>query len=301
MKARDAALSWTEALPADIPRDSFRRFATAGADRFLLLDSLLCALKLHYSVVRFAGSRHFFVSSRLKERPRSVLLAHYDAACGSPGANDNASSVFILILAALELSREADGPWMVIFTDKEEVSGALGIRAQGAYTLALGLKNTGLAKAGFYVFDSCGRGDTLIFSTIADNLTKNEGGRGAASARKKLLDLRNAAFKAAGRSFDNFMLLPAPFSDDAGFLHAGLAAQMITVLPRAEAAAFASLSRARPEYIGALVSSAPRQIVEEGLLPGTWRMLNGPDDSEDKLSAQLIPQLVKFAVSLEKN
>lgn len=285
-------------LPSDPPYHKFNEFIDPSADRFKVLFALLTELDLHFSVVNFAESRHFFISSSTKERPASVLVAHYDAAEGSPGANDNASSVFILISVAMELygaECKNKKPWMVILTDNEELGGT-GIRSQGSYLLGRGLKNTDLAGAAFYVFDSCGRGDTLIISTITDYILKNETGGSIAVVRKRRDDLRNNAFSAAQRSqMNNFMLLPAPFSDDAGFLYAGLASQMLTMLPRDEAASFASLSRSRPEYVNALVSSKIRAGIDPSKLPETWNILNTPDDTAEKLTPENIPSLIKLA------
>ncbi|MDR2468197.1 MAG: Zn-dependent exopeptidase M28 [Spirochaetaceae bacterium] len=283
------------------PYHKFSEFINPVHDRFTVLNALLSELDFHYSVVQFGDSRHFFVSSTGKERPARVLAAHYDSVTGSPGANDNASSVFILVRAALELKKKTGIPWMVIFTDNEELAGEKGIRAQGSYLLGRGLKNTDLAGADFFVFDSCGRGDTLIISTTADYIMKKETGGGIATAQKKLKDLRNNAMLAAEHSSQqHYMLLPTPFSDDAGFLHAGLAAQMITTLPGSEAAAFASLSRANPRYTHALFNRDLQKELDMTLLPATWNRLNGPEDTEEFLTPEYFAGMVKFAITLAR-
>jgi hypothetical protein len=228
-----------------------------------------------------------------------VFLAHYDAATDSPGANDNASGVFVLLATAIELNKRPNQPWLIIFTDKEEISAGEGLRAQGSFLLAKGLKSTGFADADFYVFDACGRGDTLIISTIADYLLKNEAGLGVAQIQKKLQDLRDRAIAAIGSSFSGRqILLATPFSDDAGFLRAGLAAQTITVLPKDEAASFTRLSRVHPEYIGALVSREYREGLDADQIPRTWRLINGPNDKFAELNPEILPLVAKFAVNL---
>jgi hypothetical protein len=282
------------------PYHRFADFIDRSKDRWTILNELFIELDFHYSVVPFAGSRHFFVSSRSKERPRTVLAAHYDSVADSPGANDNASSVFMLIHTAIELYRQrAAPPWLFIFTDNEETDAERGIQAQGAYLLGRGLKNTALCAADFYVLDSSGRGDTLVISTMADSLMKKEQGGGIASAQKRLHDLRNNALAAAERSaIRNFMLLPAPFSDDAGFLYAGLSAQMLTVLPAAEAAAFASLSRSQPRYVRALTSREERQGLDMSLLPETWSLINTPRDTPESLTPEHLSGFLSFTRAL---
>jgi hypothetical protein len=282
------------------PYKWFESFVSGESDRFDSLDAILRSLRLQYSIVKIGGSRHFFVTSAVKSKPPAVFLAHYDAAPGSSGANDNASGVFVLLAAALELNKKPGQPWLVIFTDKEEISAGEGLRAQGSFLLAKGLKGTGFADADFYVFDACGRGDTLIISTIADHLLKNEAGLGAAQIQKKLHDLRQRAITAAiGSHFrDRHILLATPFSDDAGFLRAGLAAQTITILPKDEAASFTRLSRVHPEYIGALVNREHRDGLDTNQIPLTWRLINSPDDKLDGLNPEILPLVSKFAVNL---
>lgn len=281
------------------PWRRFSEFLGSPNGRCSVLNEILTELQFHFSVVDMGGSRHFFVSSTGKERPRRVLVAHYDSVTGSDGANDNASSVFVLICAAQILAQKTNIPWMMIFTDNEELAGNKGIRAQGSYLLGKALKNTDLACASFFVFDSCGRGDTLIISTSADLLIKNETGGGIAHTQKDLKNLRDTAMNAAGHSvLKNYMLLPTPFSDDVGFLQAGLTAQMLTMLPADEAAAFAQLSRANPKYIQALINRDLQEELDMNALPSTWQFLNGPDDTEDNLTPEYFPGIIKYAVQL---
>ena len=282
------------------PYHRFKDFIDRSKDRQTILNELFIELDFHYSVVPFAGSRHFLVSSRSKEHPRTALVAHYDSVEGSPGANDNASSVFMLIHTAIELYRRpAAPPWLFIFTDNEETNAERGIQGQGAYALGRALKNTALGSSDFYVLDSCGRGDTLLISTTADYLMKKEHGGGIASAQKRLHDLRSHALMTAERtSIHNFMLLPAPFSDDAGLLYAGLSAQLLTVLPAAEAAAFASLSRSQPRYVRALTSREERHGLDVSRLPETWSLLNTPRDTLESLTPEHLGGFLSFTLAL---
>ncbi|MDR2019758.1 MAG: M28 family peptidase [Treponema sp.] len=292
-----------------MPYDRFDSFIAPGADRFLLLRDLLAKLGLHFSVIPLAGNRHFFIGPESaaslpgqgKNRPalrgRTVLAAHYDRAAASPGANDNSAAVFMLIETALKLREAENRNWLVIFTDKEELGRDEGIRDQGSYSLAAGLKKLGLRE--LFIFDACGAGDTLIISTAADHLMKDEAGPGIARARRQVRNLRNRALETARNLLmEKVLLLPTPFSDDAGLLRAGLPAQTITVLPAKEAAAFAALLRKDPGIAAALLSREARDSRGPRLIPETWRSLNGPGDSPLRLTPQHYRGVVRFALAL---
>jgi hypothetical protein len=267
----------------------FEEFISPGVDRFSLLCSVLRENNLNPVVLETAGKRHIVVGDGSSRQP-VILAAHYDRVEGSPGANDNSAAVFMLIEAARELCAGA----LVVFTDKEELSGGEGIEEQGAYSLALYLKEQGRGKSRVYCFDACGAGDTLIVSTAADHLLKNREGQAAALCRR-VQALRSEALRIAREArIEKVLLLPTPFSDDAGFLRAGIAAQTITVLPQKEAAAFASLVRTRDEAASSLVSGPS----DRRLLPETWRSLNGPGDSPLRLTAEHWKQVVLFAQML---
>jgi hypothetical protein len=227
------------------------------------------------------------------------MAAHYDRAAGSPGANDNSAAVFMLLEAALKMREERQRNALIIFTDKEELSPGEGIQKQGAYGLAKKLQETALKDCRYFIFDACGSGDTLIISTMADHLLKNEGGHEAAQWRRTVKALRDAALQTARNCMmEKVLLAPTPFSDDAGFLRAGLAAQTITVLPSTEAAGLASLLRNKPEFINALISRDAQTAGGELPLPETWRIFNSPADSPDRLTPKNFSGVVKFACAL---
>jgi hypothetical protein len=298
-------------LRGNPPYHRFREFIASGADRFGVLISLLDEAGLPFLTRDIAGNRHVFVFP--KERPfpnpqsagpLPVLVAHYDRTADSPGANDNSAAVFLLTETAMKLRERGNENWLVIFTDKEELSSGQGIRDQGAYTLAGALRKAGLKGNRFYIFDACGTGDTLIISTTADHLMKSEEGKneafanmGIARARKQVQSLRNRALETARRLvMDKVLLAPTPFSDDAGFLRAGIAAQTITVLPAAEAARLAALQH-KSGFTDALVSreASPRF---RRFIPETWRTLNSPGDTISRLTPEHFKRVVRFAGEL---
>ncbi|GHV73686.1 hypothetical protein AGMMS49940_09880 [Spirochaetia bacterium] len=287
----------------------FTDFIAPGADRYSILAELLEEMGFGYSSIALGAPkgrqlRHFLVFPRRGQgfhpgRLPTVLTAHYDRAEGSPGANDNSAAVFMLLEAALKMRDEQQRNALIIFTDKEELSPGEGIREQGSYGLAKRLQKTALRDCRYFIFDACGSGDTLVISTMADHLLKNEGGLEAARRRQTVKALRDDALQTARQiGMKKVLLAPTPFSDDAGFLQAGLAAQTITMLPSQEAAALASLLRTKPACINALVSRDAQKTGETLPLPETWRIFNSPADGPERLTPKNFDRVVAFACAL---
>jgi hypothetical protein len=297
---------------AEPPYNRFFDFIAPGADRFGILKNMLEELHFNSMVLPIAGNRHFFVfpwgqslqfSSKngfpFRGQSPIVLAAHYDRVPQSPGANDNSAAVFQLIKTALRLEARMIGNWIIIFTDKEELSAGEGITNQGSYTLAETLLKGGLSKARVYIFDACGAGDTLIISTTTDHLLRNDTGPGIRKAKQHIQGLRDHALEAARNlNLQKVLLLPTPFSDDAGFLRAGIPAQTITMLPGAEASPFAALLRGQPDFSDALLSREIQETANKQRIPKTWRSLNGPADSHLRLTPEYYDQIVRFAIDL---
>jgi hypothetical protein len=288
----------------------FKEFIALDTDRYGMLKSLLDELSLRPQVITISGNRHFFVASPdqgpVKGWPPGkqhgiILVAHYDRVADSPGANDNSAAVFELIEAALRLRQAGVHSWLIIFTDKEELHAGEGIRDQGSYSLAKGLRDIGFRNSRFYIFDACGSGDTLIISTMADHVMRDEQGLGIIKTRHLVQQLRNQALETVrALNMDRVQLIPTPFSDDAGFFRAGIAAQTITMLPAAEAAAFGSLLRNRPDFADVLVSREVQASYDRRLIPATWRRMNGPEDSYYRLTPQNFSVVVRFICALCK-
>lgn len=308
------------------PYHRFAEFIEAGADRRHILRSLLGEMGLPFSKVTIAGNCHFFVGpeppfrlpvpQRSESRPphptnhspneviREVnlevnLCAHYDRVAGSPGANDNSAAVFQLIETAMKLRDAQKAGWLVILTDKEELSPGEHIRDQGSYTLARALREAGRGGGEFFIFDACGVGDTLIISTMADYMMKDTDGLEIARVRRQTKRLRNRALETARKlSMDKVLLAPVPFSDDLGFLGGGITAQTITVLPTKEASELASNLRGAPGFTGALIKGELRTPRLLSLIPETWRSLNSSEDRAEHLTPEHYKQVVRFAAAL---
>jgi hypothetical protein len=286
----------------------FQEFIALTTDRYSMLKSLLDELHFKPQVITISGNRHFFLSSASHgsvkcwppvRQNRTILVAHYDRVADSPGANDNSAAVFELIEAALKLRRAGVHSWLIIFTDKEELHPGEGIRDQGSYTLAKGLRDIGFGNSRFYIFDACGSGDTLIISTMADHIMRTEQGLGIVKTRHLVQQLRNQALEAVRYlNMDRVRLIPTPFSDDAGFLRAGIAAQTITMLPATEAMAFGSLIRCKPDFADVLINREAQETYDRRLIPATWKRMNGPEDSYSTLTPQHFSQVVRFICAL---
>jgi hypothetical protein len=280
----------------------FRDFIAPGADRSGLIEAFLEKARLPYRTATIGGNRHILVAppppeeNFLRRRP-TILVAHYDRAEGSPGANDNSAAVFLLIETALVLWEEGTKNWVIIFTDKEELKPGEPLQNQGSYGLALGLKGTGMENAHIFCFDACGAGDTLIISSTAELLTRRTG---EGSLMKPLIqELREKALAAARNlRMAKVLLLPTPFSDDAGFFAASVAAQTITMLPSAEARDLVLTLRKNPQFADALVNRESRDTQNRRLIPETWRNCNSPSDSHLRLTPQYFRLVVRFACAL---
>jgi hypothetical protein len=282
-----------------------------STDRFERLRSIVSAAGLAESgdrhIVRVANAAgrpcpHFLISAEtqhLERKPPAVLLAHYDAAEGSPGANDNAAAVFMLLGLAQQLRREHIPDWLIIFTGGEELARGESVTNQGSYTLARCFARTSLASSRFFILDCMGRGDTVVISTTAGLLARGSTA-GAAAMAHKTRALRERALAACARAGqDRVLLLPAPFSDDAGFLRAGLAAQTITVLPHAEAQTVLASSR-RGTYGGRFDGARPPASNSTASSPETWRLINTPQDTSAALTPQNFVRMERVMEELVK-
>ena len=191
--ARQAALArYLEAHDIPFARHSFATFEGAGDN---------------FSVDIGTGSRVL------------LLAAHHDAVPGSPGANDNAASVAIL-LALRERVRRAVPPGLrvrLLFAACEEL-GYLGARQY--------VRQAGVAGiAGVLSLELCGIGDSLA---VWD-----------AGGETPFLSTVRAAFDGIGlRSDESYHVvgrIPVFGSDHRAFAAAGVPAYGLTVIPRANA------------------------------------------------------------------
>jgi len=301
---------WTGKSLGNCLNERFLDFIALDADRYGILLEQINKLNVDSAVVPVAGNNHIFIFPPGQKSKKSsgfpfsgqspaILAAHYDRVDGSPGANDNSAAVFLLLKAAQILAQRGLDRWMIVFTDKEELVSGEGIAAQGSFSLAEKLISWGLENARIFNFDACGSGDTFVFSNTTDHIMKNDARPGVIKAMQIIRQLRDHAMETArSLHLDKVLLAPIPFSDDAGFLRAGLPALTITMLPSKEASGYSSLLRNRPDFASTLISGGIKNPAERLLIPETWRSLNSASDTHLRLTPQFYGNVIRFAVEL---
>ncbi len=271
---------------------TFETFLSEELDRCAFISAWLRAREIPHSVVTLAGRKHLVVrfdSSAYDPRFRmKTLVAHYDRAPGTPGANDNSAACFQLMLFAAQLAAPGAGAHniRIFFTDGEEAAGTKGITGQGAFALGSGLRKLKITEDDVYVFDACGRGDTLVLSTAGIDE------KGKSPFRMKQNALHERAVELALRvSPENWVRLPTPYSDNAGFIAAGIPAQVITILPHTEATALIhALNTESGERQRLIRVITGNHRLETGspylaVIPETWLLMHTEGDSAATLSA----------------
>ena len=167
-----------------------------------------------------------------------VLVAHHDAVPGSPGANDNAAAVGILLHLLRDLERDVPRGRRVrvLFTAAEEL-GYLGARA---YARDTDLRDVD----GVLSLELCGIGDAVAIWDAAEETAFLKRVRGALEGLGRRAD---ESYHVVGR-------IPVFGSDHRAFAAAGIPAYGLTMVPFQEADALR-------QFVFNPVRSALRQLV----------------------------------------
>ena len=291
--------------------DLFKAFLKKDLNRCDFISQWLSAHNVPHSIVNLAQKKHIIIKYPAqfydKNFKMKTLTAHYDRAPDTQGANDNSASCFILMNFAKKLcSYTKPHNIKIIFTDGEE-AGAAGLKEQGAYTLGTGLKKLKMDGDDIFVFDMCGRGDTLILS--------RSGIFGRDKAKTKRLDeLHKRAGLLAQRACPNqWLSMLTAYSDNAGFIAAGLFAQVITVLPRKEAETLLhclpkeKLTGQNKTAMGELTDMViknqkpPQGSPFEKIIPFTWQLMHTADDKIETLNSEAFTLTEKYLTALTEN
>ena len=291
--------------------DLFKAFLKKDLNRCDFISQWLSAHNVPHSIVNLAQKKHIIIKYPAqfydKNFKMKTLTAHYDRAPDTQGANDNSASCFILMNFAKKLcSYTKPHNIKIIFTDGEE-AGAAGLKEQGAYTLGTGLKKLKMDGDDIFVFDMCGRGDTLILS--------RSGIFGRDKAKTKRLDeLHKRAGLIAQRACPNkWLSMLTAYSDNAGFIAAGLFAQVITVLPRKEAETLLhclpkeKLTGQNKTAMGELTDMViknqkpPQGSPFEKIVPFTWQLMHTADDKIETLNSEAFTLTEKYLTALAEN
>lgn len=300
----------------------FNVFIAPETDRLLFLQRLLATNKVPCSVITLRGRFHIIVRFgtnaynpffRMK-----TIIAHYDRE-RAPGANDNSAACFQLVDLAVKLLGRKDHNIRIIFTGAEE-AGSGGVAAQGAFALGLGLRKLKLTDSDIFVFDACGRGDTLVLSM--SGLYSRSKKRPQVFAKKREALFSTAVELAQKSCAGRWLSLPTPYSDNAGLTAAGVPAQLVTVLPHEEAATLlAETTRRAPQSLQACTregdgrgrthtQKTKAEAFERGLLaftakggadtfiPQTWKDMHSGDDTAEKLTPSAFSLIERYLNAL---
>jgi hypothetical protein len=252
------------------------------------------SLSLDARVVATGGARHVVVAFPGPRPARSrplVLAAHHDRVEGTPGALDNSAACLQLLdLASRLRDRPPPRALALAFTDAEELGSERGPAEQGSLALAGALRSLGWDDAAAICLDVTGRGDAPFVASPGPAFSRGgplanwaalSVGELSLALRRVVGDAVRAASPGRGgrEEDDECPELPAPYSDDLGFVLGGLPAVTLSLLPRAERdwwTAWSARSAEGEEARG----GDPRSGGWGGASrPGTWRMLHGPGDT----------------------
>lgn len=243
--------------------DEFFQFISDDCDRKAFIQNFLNSAGLECPVVQIDGKNHLYVKfPKSQYNPIfkiKTVIAHYDRVPESPGANDNSSSVYALLLFAVRLAKRSQiHNIRLIFTDGEEL-GEGGVASQGAYGLARLFKNLGITNDDVYVFDCMGRGNIPV-------LTETHLPPGTSSVFvKNFSALEERAEKVLRKcTGGKWFKLPCNYSDNAGFIANGIPAVAFTMLPSAEVDGF----------------------MLKGEKPKTWQLLHTMEDDLRSLNEE---------------
>lgn len=289
---------------------SFEQFISSSCNRRDFIVEYLAARGVKAVVLPIDGHEHiyvkFFKDAYNPAFKIKTVIAHYDRFEGSPGANDNSSSVFALMDWAVRLSAMGTVHNVrLIFTDGEEISGGRNgggsVSDQGAFGLASVFKRLGITDDDVFVFDCVGRGTVPVISRTVLPKKVN------ADFRRRFIDLKdrteNLLRTASG---GNFVMLPVSYSDNAGFIACGIPAVAITFLPADEASRYMFdlvrvpvlenyvTNQKIPEYFDR------RQL--DGMIPKTWKLFHTKGDNIESLTSEsfVIMERILNALSMMK-
>jgi hypothetical protein len=211
LRARGAPLALVPLLEG---RSNPERQAAVAA----YLDARGVAFSRHRFATFEGDGENFVVEIGAGDRVL-VLIAHHDAVPGSPGANDNAAAVAILLTLLDRLRARAPGTLRVrvVFTAAEE-SGYLGARA---YVAATSLRDV----IGVLSLELCGIGDSVAVWDAGDDTRFLAGVRDALGGMGLTAD---QDYHVVGR-------IPVFGSDHRAFAADGIPAYGLTAVPRVHA------------------------------------------------------------------
>ena len=210
-----------------------------------------------------------------------LFSAHYDVVKGSPGANDNASGVAVLLGLCHEL-RYGRVPVRIVFFDREEAwlrtpMLRLGLLGSLCYACKANLRSI----AAVYNLELCGSGDFLAIWPVKAKETSLPALREVEKAASRLA----LPFKSAH--------IPWPFlsSDHLSFRLRGLAnALTLSLLPQSQVPTFESLL-SRVSLLKLLAGRRP-------VLPEPLSFIHSDKDTSSNLSENSLRLMLSLSLEL---
>ncbi len=248
----------------------FQNFCSLTADRKSILAEALKSLGVVQEISTPPWT-HWQTKEGLPENGELILVAHYDRQPGTPGANDNSASVRHLLeylSRQMQRRRPAPASLRVVFTDGEEIYGERSIQQQGARLLGQLWKSAG-RHPWVIVLDMTGVGDTLVLGHLSESMRQKAGAFDESTKALRLWARRVLSATGAG----DFVEIDTPFSDDLGFLWAGIPAVQISLLPKKQALAYRKQSLT---------------------LPAAWQTMHTKFDIPQNLWPQSRPLMAQF-------
>lgn len=267
--------------------EDFRNFVQSTSRRDFIIE-WLGSRGVKAVVMPIDGHEHIYVVfSKESYSPFfkiKTVIAHYDVFPGSPGANDNSSSVFSLMNWAVKLNQSGTVHNVrLIFTDGEEMCEKPSqirnsVSAQGAFGLAGVFKRLSITDDDVFVFDCTGRGNVpVLCKTVLPAKVPQK-------FKNRFNDLKYRIEQVLKTcSEGRFVNLPVSYSDNAGFLVNGIAAVQVTFLPQNEAEKYMYDLMNFPfleEFV--MNKKAPSGFnpsALEEMIPLTWKKLHTPEDN----------------------
>lgn len=217
--------------------------------------------------------KEFYDSSFMQK----TIIAHYDRATGTQGANDNSATVLEVLDFALKLKNyKGVHNIRIWFSDKEEVQ--TGVKNQGSFGLATLYKKMQPQNDFVFVFDCCARGDIPILAKPKINKLPKKLFPSYNRLHKVSCDMLKTCFP------QNWLCLPAPYSDNAGFIANGIFAESFTMLPKKEANDFLFALENNPTLESDVINNKKEAF---DFLPETWKILHTPKDNVESLPKDL--------------
>ena len=254
-------------------------------ERLNTIKQILNSKKINFTEQKFnfkifEGTNVIVDCGNLKSKKHLILSAHFDAVTGSPGANDDASAIAILIDVIERFKKlKLKNKIRVILFDDEEI----GRFGSISYIKKYGLKDL----LAVYHLELCGMGDVIGLWPI----TKfNE--------NSYALKIIEQALKQKDIYFERLPQLPAFWGDDLSFRNAGFRhALCISVAPKKD-----------KEAIKKFVKSNVFKVIFDyytGRIPKMFQLYHSSEDKSEYLSEKALKMvsdvLTDIVLKLDKN